>query len=203
MIQFLGNKMAGFAVYYYNSGKFRTVNGAKMLRTSVKAFTLIELLVVISIISLLMGISLSVSAKVRKMASSVACKSNLHGQAVAFRMYLDDYNEIMPFAAQMPSLGLNENPAISEVLESYVSGGEIFLCPGDVGRKYFESETTSYEYNAMLCGKKVGKDFLFKKFGESNINVMRDYNAFHGEAGKSGGYNYLYADGHIGDLEKQ
>jgi len=170
-----------------------------------EAFTLIELLVVISVISLLMGILLPVLGKARQAARRVACQANLHSLAMAFRMYLDDNNNIMPPACQMPSVTTTGKPPITKFLLPLLSEAKTFRCPADTVKKYYKSEGTSYEYNSSLGGKPVSQSFLVtrRKESERNIHVMRDYEPFHGKAGKSGGTNYLYADGHIGDVKDQ
>lgn len=171
-----------------------------MMREKNKGFTLVELLVVIAIISMLMSVMMPALGKVKKMATSTSCKANLHAQAIGFRMYLDDNRDVMPPACQMPSINSDGTPGIAEFIVPYLSDAESLRCKGDVGGKRFESEGTSYEYNSMLAGKRVSTSFLVKKFGETNVHVMRDFEAFHGEAGKSGGTNYLYADGRVGDF---
>ena len=167
-----------------------------------KAFTLIELLVVIGIIALLLGILLPALGNARVLANRAACRANLRSIAYAFRMYLDDNGDVMPPAAQMPSLGINNQPPIISFILSYVSGqNEVFRCPSDTGRKYFMSEGSSYEYNSSLGGETVGQSFLAKRFGESQVQVMYDYEPFHGKAGRPGATNYLYANSYVGDLK--
>jgi prepilin-type N-terminal cleavage/methylation domain-containing protein len=174
-----------------------------------KAFTLIELLVVISIIALLMGIIAPVVSKARASALRAVCMSNLHNLALAFRMYLDDNRNIMPPACQLPSLedpnDPSSKPAITEFLLPYASEPEVFKCPADRVKKFYLKEGTSYEYNDRLGGKPVSKSHLVESHGEreSNIEVLYDYEPFHGKPGERGARNYLYADSHIADLRRQ
>ena len=178
-------------------------------RCEQKAFTLVELLVVISIIGLLMGILLPVISKARAAGLRTVCKSNLRNLALAFRMYLDDNEEVMPPACQFPSLEDPEDatskPPITKFILPYLSEPEIFKCRADRVKKYFLSEGTSYEYNRRLGGKRIRQSRLVERRGEKerNIHVMYDYEPFHGKAGKPGAKNYLYADWHVGDLTKQ
>lgn len=169
-----------------------------------KAFTLVELLVVISIIALLMGITMPVLAKARQIARRTVCKSNLRQLGLGFKMYLDDNRDTMPPAVQLPSLEPN-SPKITEFLKPFITEQLAFCCPADTGKKRYLSETTSYEYNAFLGGKPVSKSWLSERLGEKerNIHIMRDYEPFHGQAGKPGATNYLYADTHVGDGRKQ
>ena len=175
------------------------------------AFTLMELLVVISVIALLMGILMPALGKARMLGRRTVCKSNLRNLGYAFRMYLDEYSDIMPPAAMMPSLENPSDPnskkAITVFLLAYVSDEKnVFKCHGDKGKgyqNYFLVETSSYEYREWLGGRKLKDSRLVQRDGEANVEIMYDYKPFHGEPGQVGAKNYLYADLHVGDLKKQ
>jgi prepilin-type N-terminal cleavage/methylation domain-containing protein/prepilin-type processing-associated H-X9-DG protein len=170
-----------------------------------QAFTLVELLVSISIIALLLGILVPTLNKVRGVAKRTVCQANLHASAVAFRMYLDNNNDILPPAAQKPFPPLDDPPKlpIADFLKPYLSSPKSLKCPGDVGDHYFKSQRSSYEYNFFIGGQKVGKTFLGTTYDQKNMQVLYDYDAFHGKRGQVGAFNYLYADGHIGDRTSQ
>ena len=68
-----------------------------------RGFTLVELLVVMAIIAMLTGILLPALYATRRIAYKTLCKENLHGCAIAFRMYLDDNKNIMPSIIYFPS----------------------------------------------------------------------------------------------------
>ncbi|MFC1676495.1 type II secretion system protein [Planctomycetota bacterium] len=172
-----------------------------------KAFTLVEILVVISIIALLMGILTPVLNKAKVLAYRTVCKSNLYNLSLAFRMYLDGNRDIMPPASMLPSLEDPNDPAykppITEFLLPYLSEPKTFKCRADK-KGYFQKEGSSYGYNHRLGGKPVSQSRDVQRGEEErNIEVMYDYVPFHGEPGRPGATNYLYADGHIGDLRKQ
>jgi len=57
-----------------------------------QAFTLVELLVVIGIIAILAAILFPVLAQAKATAKQTACLSNMHQYAVAFDLYLGDYD---------------------------------------------------------------------------------------------------------------
>ena len=93
----------------------------------------------------------------------------------------------------------------------------MFHCPNDQpgasrpepnqGRSYFQSEKSSYEYRLHIGGatieetvKRIGR-FTDRAIPENMFWVMRDYDNFHGEAGKPGARRYLYIDGHVTDFE--
>ncbi len=66
--------------------------------TRPNAFTLIELLVVIAILALLMSILVSSLSKARRQAYFVICNANLYNYGLATYMYLDDNQQVFPFA---------------------------------------------------------------------------------------------------------
>jgi len=169
----------------------------------VRGFTLVELLVVIAVISLLAGISLPTLMRGRVIARRAKCRANLHGIGVALRMYLNDSDDIMPIAAQMPSLNLTEDLPICEVLEPFISRQELLQCPADTKMNYYASEGSSYEYHSMYGGRKIADLPHVRWMGEAKLFVMNDYEAFHGVAGELGAMNFLFADGHVGDLDWQ
>lgn len=53
----------------------------------------------------------------------------------------------------------------------------------------------------MLGGRQVSESFLTRRWGVDRTPVMYDYEPFHGPAGTVGAANYLFADGHVGDME--
>jgi len=59
-----------------------------------KGFTLIELLVVIAIIGILAAMVFPVFARARESARKTVCLSNVKNIALAFQMYLSDYNAL-------------------------------------------------------------------------------------------------------------
>ncbi|MHC4563163.1 MAG: type II secretion system protein [Planctomycetota bacterium] len=172
------------------SGKHPTVRG----------FTLVELLVVIAIIGALLTLALPSLYKALVYARRAACQHNLHGVGIAFRMYLETNDYIMPVAAQMPSLQLSDEPSIAEALGRNLDRPEILRCPADVVDNYYEREGSSYEYHTMLGGRPVGESFLSERWGVRNTPVLNDYKPYHGKPRQRGSMNYLFADSHVGYL---
>ena len=169
-------------------------------RRAVPGFTLIEMLAVLAVIALLAALILPVAFNTLDTARRGACRGHLHGLGITFRLHLNDHGGIMPVAAAMPSLALNDEPSIAEVLSSYVDDPRTFRCPADNGRNYFESEGSSYQYVTTLGGRTVSESFLSRHFGEAKSPVLHDYEPFHGKAGEPGSMNYLFGDLHVGDL---
>src|SRR5512137_1497973 len=63
-----------------------------------KGFTLIELLVVIAIIGILAAMLFPVFARARESARKTQCLANVKNLAIAFNMYLIDYDRFPPDA---------------------------------------------------------------------------------------------------------
>jgi prepilin-type processing-associated H-X9-DG protein len=157
--------------------------------------------VVIAIIAILAGLLLPVLGSARSSARAATCQSNLRQLGIALRLYLDRNSETLPVAAAMPSLGLNDEPRIADVLAPFLDDPGVFRCPEDNRKPYHVTEGSSYEYTTALGGQKVSHTFLSRRFGEGKVMVMHDYEPFHGKPGEPGAMNYLFADGHVGDLE--
>jgi len=194
-----------------------------------KAFTLVELLVVISVIGLLLAILMPALNKVRQIGKRTVCKANLHSVAQAFRMYLDDNRLVMPPAISMPLDYDPETPGLQYpeqadklpivyYLGRYlsipsgdlakVSDGKCFAkvlgCPADYKngqpQHYFKTYMSSYAYSERRGGRSMNKASFTKNAPERDIEIMWDFEAFHGTAGKVGAKNYLYSDCHVGNL---
>ena len=64
-------------------------------------FTLIELLVVIAIIAILAAILFPVFAQAREKARQTSCLSNMKQIGTACQLYVDDFDETLPFGVSM------------------------------------------------------------------------------------------------------
>ncbi len=93
-----------------------------------RGFTLIELLVVIAIIAILAAILFPVFAKAREKARQASCQSNLKQWGLAFQMYSQDYDEMLP-------RGYNAAPTGPwfDVLQPYVKNRQLQECPSWAG----------------------------------------------------------------------
>ena len=96
-----------------------------------RAFTLIELLVVIAIIAILAAILFPVFAQARDAARRSSCASNLKQVHQAVMQYVQDYDEVMPFAAET-HLCTPANGALPGI-QPYIKNTSIFRCPSDFG----------------------------------------------------------------------
>jgi prepilin-type N-terminal cleavage/methylation domain-containing protein len=174
----------------------RSPHRPRRTRCRRRGFTLIELLVVIAVIAILLGILFPSLAKAKAGAKYTVCQANLKGVGNTFLAYLNQNNDVMPVAADMPSLGLNSDPRICDVLAKDMGGSGVLQCPSDAERTYFQTEGSSYQYNSLLDGKKQDR----ASRNAATTQIMFDYEPFHGPAGTHGSCNYLFLDMHVGDL---
>ncbi|MFW6157731.1 MAG: type II secretion system protein [Planctomycetota bacterium] len=163
-------------------------------------FTLVELLVVMAVIAVLASLMFPALQHVRAQANATRCRSNLKSIGTALSLYLNRNDYVLPVVAAMPSLRLNNHPRIVNVLAPHCEDPAVFRCPADT-KGYRRTEGSSYQFNTHLNGRKLGASFLARRLGESSLFLMFDYEPFHGEPGEPGAANYLFADGHVGDLE--
>jgi prepilin-type N-terminal cleavage/methylation domain-containing protein/prepilin-type processing-associated H-X9-DG protein len=179
-------------------------------------FTLIELLVVIFIISVLAALILPALNKAKDTARRTQCKASLHGIGQGMAMYIGDYKDIFPPAAQMPTVN-TAYPRICDILAPYLDTQKAFECPGDtdyfyrtnidgntipnVEGNYYKNEGSSYAYH-MSYGGRHFKDILRRGL-KNNSYIMYDYEPFHGKIKTKGSMNFLFVDGRVADLADQ
>ena len=78
-----------------------------MFSKKILGFTLIELLVVIAIIAILAAILFPVFAQAREKARQTSCLSNCKQMGTALQLYVDDWDETMPFMTDFSKFILN------------------------------------------------------------------------------------------------
>ena len=104
-----------------------------------RGFTLIELLVVIAIIAILAAILFPVFAQAREKARQASCQSNLKQIGLAFKMYVQDYDEKWPQSSPIPCCSNGRlgstgkdfgfNGWVSNALIPYTKNQQIYICP--------------------------------------------------------------------------
>jgi len=160
-------------------------------------FTLIELLVVIAIIAILAAILFPVFARVREKARETVCKSNLKQIGLAIIMYAEDYDGMLPLAAEFPFPGVVPTTTVSspggtslrDVLGPYTKNNQIFRCPSD--HEFYEVEGLSYDYGSGIF--EFTPSPLDGAIEASKFMLAYDYQpTWH-----TRGANELFADGHV------
>ncbi len=98
-----------------------------------RGFTLIELLVVIAIIAILAAILFPVFARAREKARQASCQSNLKQLMLAFLMYVQDYDEVLPrycWWVVGSSVGTdNDKTNLNKMIEPYLKNTQLLVCP--------------------------------------------------------------------------
>lgn len=140
-------------------------------------FTLVELLVVIAVISVLMSLLLPALKRAKDSANGIVCKNNLKQMGLSLSLYVQDSNDIAPWAVEdasggyplwMQQLAIYMDPAFAKVdnvkfvdLESKKAW--IFRCPsGPVIENTWQYFLDNYAVNAY-----------FKLNGAYSSNVVR------------------------------
>ena len=196
----------------------------KKRRSSVRplsvGFTLTELLVVIGILALLTAILLPVFASARRKAQQSACVSNLRQLHMAFSLYAQENDGLLPPYPSRPTalIGtaescVEESARLLSVLGPYVHSAGVWRCPGDTSRPDPAEiscglpvpDLTSYTYRGFHLIRQgiepVRLDNDGLRFSSSAHTLLEDSYSCPGDASYArynhgGRWNIIFLDGH-------
>jgi len=116
------------------------------------AFTLIELLIVITILGILAALLFPVYQNAREQARAMACRTNLKQIALAFQMYVADYDGV---SVLVTSRGFNgARPNAWNQLKPYIRNQGLWFCPSrrPTNTTNFPQQRNKYGFNRIvLC----------------------------------------------------
>ena len=154
---------------------------------NIRGFTATELLVVTTIMSLIPTTSY-IGAKNK--ALQVQCGSQLRQIGMAINMF-EMSQGTYPDAKFYPEDPLNDKKSIVVLLKPHGMSKKIFVCPG--APLELQKKGLTYLWNDALSGKSSSQ---IKN--PSTTWMMVDITAaYDGVSSHMGGYNILYADGHV------
>jgi prepilin-type N-terminal cleavage/methylation domain-containing protein/prepilin-type processing-associated H-X9-DG protein len=169
-----------------------------------RAVTLLELLVVIAIIGVLCSLLLPVLTRAKASAKSTACLGNLHQIGLGFQLYVQDNMNHMPRMYDR-STNVTDPPKawFDQVMLPFVGGNSnVFKCPADE-MHLFDLTLSSYGWNFLLNGEDADHlQMLSTQYDSQHIFIMLDKAKFHAACGETKAVNYLYADGHIRNIQE-
>ena len=115
------------------------------------------------------------------------------------QMYLNNNGNVYPDACRLPSASPGV-PTIADKLGPYVENqAAVFRCPMDVTN--FPVEGVSYEYPAEFRAG-LTLDYLVSQGRQPEyVWMLYDFDAVHGPPSDSASRNYLFADGHVGNVD--
>ncbi len=172
-------------------------------RNRSRAFTITEVLVAVMIVALLAGIGFPAYKRMKGLAHSTHCVSNLRQIGIALNTYLADHGMKLPVMVparedinELADLdGDEQTDALEVTLRPYVNDVICFWCPSD-HEKIYEKTGTSYFWNSTLNGQDIADiDFLGISQNTAGIPIVADKENFHKNVGDE--VNVLYVDGHV------
>ena len=154
---------------------------------SFRGFTATELLVVTTLLS---SIPVSGYIGVKSKALQVQCAHQLRQIGIAVRLFVMSEGHY-PDAAFYPEKPLEDPKSILAFVKQYDCGGELFICP--TAPDALKKKGLTFLWNDALSGEPAA---CVRKPAETWMMV--DMTALDERVSShQGGYNVLYADGHV------
>jgi len=177
-------------------------------RRTARGFTLIELLAAMAILSLLIGLALTMVSKARATGNQNACALQLRDIAGVMQMYVDSRLE-----GRWPKQR-GVRFLLTMVKDDYIRGDDLkkFACPGtndDTRRTDGDpigsgiSDWNDIDPDCISYAGRDGEKFGIRKDRLSEEVIASDDNWYQGEGRPNHGgiTNFVYADGHIGSVQ--
>ncbi len=167
---------------------------------SARAFTLVELLVTITAIAVLAALLMPALGRGKESGRVAVCQGNLHQIGLALQMYVDDNRNFMPTMFDFRVRGPSNQQTINIVLAGTLGSSPVLRCPSDL-KGLFDQTGSSYSWNYLVNGQKADHLRMMNlPLGMTRIPLVFDKEKFHTLLGKNHAVNYLYADGHIKNI---
>lgn len=137
-----------------------------------RAFTLVELLVVIAIIAVLAAILFPVFAQAREKARQTACLYNTRQIGTALAMYIQDYDEMLPYNDNGPDW-TNGALCTFDLLQPYIKNTAIYVCPSSTSTERVQIFTNYDNTNRPFITYAINNVYFYdpnqKIFGASGV----------------------------------
>lgn len=156
---------------------------------------MVEAIVTIAVVGLLFSIGLPAYNRMKSLARSSHCVSNLRQIGMVVNQYIAEHGMKLPEMVAAREDKNQDVPALDTVLRPYVNDEAFFWCPADHEHIY-EKTGTSYFWNSALNGQDLAAiDFLGMSKNAAGIPLVADKENFHKNVGDE--VNILYVDGHV------
>lgn len=160
-----------------------------------RGYTMLEIFVAVAIIGILATIAVPAFQRMKGMARSAHCVSNLRQIGMVVSQHMAENGMKLPTMVAAREDRNEDKPALDTVLRPYLNDEIWFKCPCDYDG-IFERTGTSYFWNSALSGQDIAAiNFLGMSKNQAGIPLVADKENFHKNVGDE--VNVLYVDGHV------
>ena len=184
----------------------------RSLLTARFSFTLIELLVVIAIISILASLLTPALGRARNSAKQTSCANNLRQLGMAFALYVNENDGVLPpYPQPSPGPGYWWMAINSYTGNQSGNSGRLLQCSRATAVDSFESNRTCYAMNLNTQGPKKLGEFIHPSEGALLGDARYPYYSSFTEITQGlawlsprhdGGANFLFLDGRASFLKQ-